>query len=83
MELLKFHGIPWNLPYDLEKFHGIPWNSMELLARIPWNCKILISINSIIREVYFTVSCMVSCYFISGNPLVVEILRYHSYKVTF
>ena len=71
MELLKFHGIPWNLPYDLEKFHGIPWN-----------CKILILINFIIREVYFTVFCVISCYFILGNPLVVEILRYRSYKAT-
>ena len=35
MELSKFHGIPWNFPFDLEKFHGIPWNSMEL-----WNIDI-------------------------------------------
>ena len=49
MELSKFHGIPWNFPFDLEKFHGIPWNfssrygdSMEfhgiwLYSQIPWN----------------------------------------------
>ena len=33
MELSKFHGIPWNFPFDLEKFHGIPWN----FWRVPWN----------------------------------------------
>ena len=54
---VKFNGIPWNLPYDPEKFHGIPWN-----------CKILILINFIICEVYFTVCCIISCYHTSGNP---------------
>ena len=89
MELSKFHGIPWNFPFDMEKFHGIPWNSMELLASsmefhgIPWNCEILILINFIIGEVYFIVSCMISCHCISDNPLVVEILRYFNSKATF
>ena len=84
-----YHGIPWNFPFDLEKFHGIPWNSMELLASsmefhgIPWNCEILILINFIIGEVYFIVSCMISCHCISDNPLVVEILRYFNSKATF
>ena len=32
---IKFHGIPWNFPFDLEKFHGILWNSMEV-----WNIDI-------------------------------------------
>ena len=71
---VKFHGtfkVPWNFPYDIENFHGIPWN-----------CKILILINFIIREVYF-VCCMILCYHISGNQLVVEILRHHSYKAIF
>ena len=78
MELLKFYGIPWNLPNDTEKFHGIPWNCKELLASsIPWNCKILISINFIIRDVYFAVCCMISCDYVSANTLLVEILRYH------
>ena len=55
---------------------------MELLASsmefhgIPWNCEILILINFIIGEVYFTVCCMISCNYISDNPLVVEIFRY-------
>ena len=35
VKLSKFHGIPWNFPFDLKKFHGIPWNSMEL-----WNIDI-------------------------------------------
>ena len=72
MELSKFHGIPWNCPFDLEKFHGIPWN-----------CEILILINFIIGEVYFIVCCMISCHCISDNPLVVEILRYFNSKATF
>ena len=86
---MEFHGIPWNFPFDMEKFHGIPWNSMELLASsmefhgIPWNCEILILINFIIGEVYFIVSCMISCHCISDNPLVVEILRYFNSKATF
>ena len=89
MELSKFHGIPWNFPFDMEKFHGIPWNSMELLASsmefhgIPWNCEILILINFIIGEVYFKVSCMISCHCLSDNPLVVEIMRYFNSKATF
>ena len=48
MELLKFHGIPWNFYSrcgDSMEFHGIPWNlvlassSMELskFHGIPWN----------------------------------------------
>ena len=72
MELSKFHGIPWNFPFDPEKFHGIPWN-----------CEILILINFIIGEVYFIVSCMISCHCISDNPVVVEILRCFNSKATF
>ena len=72
MELSKFHGIPWNFPFDLEMFHGIPWN-----------CEILKLINFIIGEVYFAGCCMISCYYISDNPLVVEILRYFNSKATF
>ena len=49
MELLKFHGIPWNFYSrcgDSMEFHGIPWNlvlasnSMELPfwhGKVPWN----------------------------------------------
>ena len=72
MELLKRHGIPLILSYDPEKFHGIPWN-----------CKILILINFIIWEVFCTVCCMISCYYISDNPLVVKIMIHHSSKATF
>ena len=36
-----------------------------------------------IGEVYFIVSCMISCHCISDNPLVVEILRYFNSKATF
>ena len=89
---IKFHGtfkVPWNsmeLPFWPGK---VPWNSMELLASsmefhgIPWNCEILILINFIIGEVYFIVSCMISCHCISDNPSVVEILRYFNSKATF
>ena len=62
---VKFHGIPWNHPYDQEKFHEIPWKSMEFFVSsmefhgIQWNSKILILINFIIREVYVTVCCMI------------------------
>ena len=88
---MEFHGIPWNLvlassSMELSKFHGIPWNfpfDMEKLHGIPWNCEISISINFIIGEVYFTVCCIISCYYISDNPLVVEILRYVISKATF
>ena len=55
----------------------VPWNSMELIHEI------LILINFIIGEVYFTVCYMLSCYYISDNPLVVEILRYFNSKPTF
>ena len=62
MELLKFQGIPRNHPYDQESLHGIPWNF-----------DILILINFIIREVYLTVCCMISCYHTADKQLKVEI----------
>ena len=74
---MKFHGIPWNFPFDMDKFHGIPCHG------IPWNCEILILINFITGEMYFTVYCMISCYYISDNPLAVEILRYFNPKAIF
>ena len=90
-----WHQVPWNFQSSME-FRGtsllswkVPWNSMELLASsmefhgIPWNCEIFILINFMIGEVYFTVCCMISCYYISDNPLVVEILRYFNSKATF
>ena len=89
---IKFHGtykVPWNsmeLPFWPGK---VPWNSMEFHGTsgefhgIPWNCEILILINFMIGEVYFIVCCMISCYHISDNPLVVEILRYFNSKATF
>ena len=89
---IKFHGtfkVPWNsmeLPFWPEKF---PWISMDLLSSsmefhgIPWNCEILILINFIIEEVYFTVCYMISCYHISNNPLVVELLKYFNSKAIF
>ena len=49
---------------------------------VKWNCEILILINFIIGEVYFYVCCMISCYYISDNPLVVEILKYFNSKAT-
>ena len=82
MELSKFQRIPWNFPIDLEssmEFHG----SSGEFHGIPWNCEILILINCIIGEVYFTVCCMISCHCISDNPLVIEILRYFISKATF
>ena len=72
-ELLKFHGIPWNLPHGLEMFHGITWNSIALLASsiefhgIPRNCKISIFMNFIIREVYFIVCCIISLFSLNGD----------------
>ena len=88
---IKFHGtfkVPWNsmeLPFWPGK---VPWNSMELLASsmeshgIPWSCEILIFINLIIGEVYFTACCMISCYYISDNQLEIKILRYFNSKAT-
>ena len=49
----------------------------------PWNSKILISMNVIIREVYFPVCGMISCDYILDNRSMVEILGYHSFKATF
>ena len=92
---MEFHGIPWNLVLasSAMEFHGtslLTWkNSMEFHGTsgefhgIPWNCEILILINFIIGEVYFTVCCIISCYYISDNPLVVEMLRYFNSKATF
>ena len=95
---MEFHGmwcwhhVPWNFQSSMEfhgtsrltwkssmEFHGSPWN----FWRVPWNCEILILINFIIGGVKFTVCCMISCYYISDNPLVVEILRYFNSKATF
>ena len=62
---IEFHGTFGG------ELYGIPWS--------PWNCKILILINFIIRELYFTIYCMISCFHISDNPLLVKILRYLSF----
>ena len=95
---MEFHGIwwwhqvPWNFQSSME-FHGtslLTWKmSMEFHGTsgefhgIPWNCEILILINFIIGEVYFTVCYMISCHCISDNPLIVEILRYFNSIATF
>ena len=81
---MEFQGVLWNLvlasssmgllnfPYDIE-------NAME----IPWNCEILILINFIIRQVCFTVCCMISYHCISDYSLVVGLFKYHSSETTF
>ena len=80
-----WHQVPWNFQSSME-FHGTSFltvnNSMEFHG-IPMNCEILILINFIIGEVYFTVCCVISCYYVSDNPLVVAILRYFNSKSTF
>ena len=84
-------AIPWNsMEFGVGiKFHGTfkaPWNSMELPFwpwKIPWNsnCEIMILMNFIIWEVYFTVCCMISCYYIPDNPFVVEILTWWRHQM--
>ena len=75
---VKFHGtfrFPWYF-MELTLWHRkVPWNSMEL-----WNTDINKFHNS---GVYFTACCMISCYYISDNPLVAEILIYHSFNAIF
>ena len=85
MDILKINGIHWNLHYYQEMFHGIPWNSTKLLSSsMEFHGTIKIDIKKfIIRDVYFIVSYINSCYYISGNSLVVEIWRHHSYKAIF
>ena len=50
---------------------------------IPCCFKVYLLINFIICEVYCAVCCMVSCDHVANNPLVVEILIYHSSKANF
>ena len=89
---INFHQFLWNLQSSME-FNGtsfLTWkSSMEFHVTfgefygIPWNIEILILMNFIIEEVYFTVCCMTSCYYISDNAFVIEILRYFKSKATF
>ena len=64
---MGFHVITVNIWW-------FPRNSKEL-----WN----IDINQFHNSGSVFHCCMISCYHISDNPLVVEIMRYHSYKATF
>ena len=94
---IPWKSMEFGVGVKFHEMFNIPWNSMEFHRtslkawKVPWDLVLvsnskelfLISINVIIREVYFPVCGMISCDYILDNRSMVEILRCHSFKATF